>query len=401
MDKKLHIFRFWVQRVLFFFPIQLILAHLKRSHVLIVYWIVLYGLVSGQIAAKYGIPNLVLYPEYLGVSNFLSHIILGLAFGSFIMAFQVSSYIVLGYRFPFIATLSKPFLKYSLNNSIIPLIFIGFYFSYLIDFQLNKELLSTWKVTENVAGFLLGMAFFLIIGYWYFLSTNKSIFAFIAPKASQGSSKYEPINLLFDNSVKWYHFLKRNSEWKIETYWSGNFSVKIARSSAHYNRETLKKVFQQNHFNASLFEVGAIASLLIVGVFMESPIFAIPAGASVLLLFTMTLMLSGALHNWLKGWSVLGFVLIILFANELSKNSNLRKENKAYGLNYSVAAAPYSNDEIRKRLLNSETVQQSFENEIKALNQWKAKEHAKTLFIINTSGVDFVQLYGPISVWQI
>ena len=386
MDKKLHIFRFWVQRVIFFFPIQLILAHLKRSHVLIVYWLVLYGLVSGQIAAKYGIPNLLLYPEYLGVSNFLSHIILGLAFGSFVMSFQISSYIVFGYRFPFIATLSKPFLKYSLNNALIPLVFTGFYFSYFIDFQLNKELLSQWDVAKNSAGFLSGMAFFLIIGYWYFLSTNKSIFAFIAPKASLGDSKYEPINLLFDSSVKWYQFLKRDSEWKIETYWSGNFSVKIARSSAHYNRDTLKKVFEQNHFNASLFEIGAIFSLLIVGVFMESPVFAIPAGASILLLFTMTLMLSGALHNWLKGWSVLGFVLIILFANGLSKNPNIRKENKAYGLNYSVKAVPYSNGEIRIRLLNAEAVQQSFDNEIKALNQWKSKEKSKTLFIINTSG---------------
>ncbi len=258
-------------------------------------------------------------------------------------------------------------------------------FIYLIDFQLNKELISEWVVAKNVAGFLLGMAFFLIIGYWYFLSTNKSILAFIAPKVPLGSRKYKPIHRLFDNSVKWYHFLKRDSEWKIETYLSGNFSVKIARSSAHYNRDTLKKVFQQNHFNASLFEIGAIFSLLLVGVFMESQIFAIPAGASVLLLFTMTLMLSGALHNWLKGWSVLGFDLIILFVNGLSKNPNLRKENKAYSLSYTLVAAPYSNDEIRKRLLNTETIQQSFENEIKALNQWKSKENTKTLFIINTS----------------
>lgn len=386
MEKKLLIFRFWVQRVLFFFPIQLILAHLKRSHVLIVYWLVLYGLVSGQIAANYGIPNLVLYPEYLGVSNFLSHVILGLAFGSFIMAFQVSSYIVFGYRFPFIATLSKPFLKYSLNNALIPLIFTGFYLNYLVDFQLNKELLTQITVLKNVSGFLSGMTFFLLIGYWYFLSTNKSIFAFIVPKTVGSFSKYKPIHRLFDNSVKWYHFLKRDSEWKIETYLSGVLSVKIARSSAHYNRATLKKVFQQNHFNASMFELGAIASLLVVGVFMESPIFAIPAGASVLLLFTMTLMLSGALHNWLKGWSVLGFVLIILFANELSKNPNLRKENKAYGLTYSGAGVPYSNAEIKSRLIDEKTINGSFRNEVNALNQWKKNTNSNKLFIVNTSG---------------
>lgn len=386
MDKKLHIFRYWVQRVLFFFPIQLILAHLKRSHVLIVYWIVLFGLTTGQIAAKYGIPNLVLYPEYLGTSNFLSHIILGLAYGSFVMAFQVSSYIVFGYKFPFIATLNKPFLKYSLNNALIPLLFTGFYFKSIIDFQIEKELLTSLEVAQNLAGFVLGTAFFLIIGYWYFLSTNKSIFSFIAPKQAHPNTKYKPIKRLFDGSTKWYQFLKRESEWKIETYLSGDFRVKIARSSDHYNRATLKKVFQQNHLNASLFEIGAISSLLLIGVFMESPIFAIPAGASVLLLFTMTLMLSGALHNWFKGWSILGFVVLALFANELSKRPNLRKENKAYGLNYSALPAAYNNANIQKTLLNKEQINNSFEQEITALNNWKAAQNSNTLFILNTSG---------------
>ncbi len=386
MERKLHIFRYWVQRVVFFFPIQLLLAHLKRSHVLIVFWLLLFGLTSGQLASKYGIPHLVLYPEYLGTSNFLSHIILGLAYGSFIMAFQISSYIVFGYRFPFIATLSKPFLKYSLNNAFIPLLFSGFYLFHLIDFQLNKELVSSWKVLLHVTGFVLGISTFLTIGYWYFLSTNKSIFSFIAPKQLEPNVKYKPLNRLFDGSTKWYQFLKRDSGWKIETYLSGDFKVKIARSSDHYNRATLKKVFQQNHLNASLFELGALASLVFLGVFMESAVFAIPSGASLLLLFTMTLMLSGALHNWLKGWSILGFVVLFLFMNELSKHPELRKENKAYGLNYSGTPALYTNAEIRDVLLNKEQIEKSFTNEIKALNTWKARTKSNTLFIINTSG---------------
>ncbi len=386
MEKKLHILRSWVQRVLFFFPIQLVLAHFKRSHILVVYWLILFGLISGQIAAKYGIPHLLLYPEYLGTSNFLSHTLLGLSYGSFVMAFQLSSYIIFGYRFPFIATLHKPFLKYSLNNALIPLSCTVFYIYHIIDFQRNSELITPFQVSYNIMGFLLGIAVFLNVGYAYFLSTNKSIFSFIAPQASNPKKQYKPINRLFDRSVKWYHFLKRSSEWKIETYLSGSFKIRIARSSEHYNRATLKKVFQQNHLNASLFELGAIASLLMLGVFMESPVFAIPAGASILLLFTMTLMLSGALHNWLKSWSILGFVLLFFLVNELSKQPDFRKENKAYGLSYTATPAVYTNKSLNSVLLNKITVNESFEQEVFALNQWKLADSKKTLFIINTSG---------------
>lgn len=386
MEKKLHTFRYLVQRVLFFFPIQLILAHLKRSHILIVYWLLLYGFFSGKIAAKYGVFNLVLYPEYLGDANFLSHIILGLAYGSFAIAFQVSSYIIFGYKFPFIATLNKPFLKYSLNNAVIPLITTVVYLWAIVDFQKNKELVTDWEVVRNISGFIIGMSTFLFIGYSYFLSTNKSIFAFIAPNSSRKKSKFKSINRLLDSSVKWYHFLKRSSEWKIETYLSGDFKIKIARSSDHYNRETLKRVFQQNHLNASFFELGAIATLLFLGVFMESPIFAIPAGASILLLFTMSLMLSGALHNYLKGWSILGFLLIFLAVNELSKQPQFRKHNKAYGLVYSGAPVEYSNKNLSQLLLNDSLIETSYKSEVDALNNWKKKSKSKTLFIVNTSG---------------
>lgn len=97
------------KRLFYFFPVQLFFTHLKKNHLLIVFWLVVFGLITGNMGEKYGISYLFLSPEYLGEVSFASYTIFGFAFGGFVMAFNISSYIMNGHRFPFIATLSKPF----------------------------------------------------------------------------------------------------------------------------------------------------------------------------------------------------------------------------------------------------------------------------------------------------
>ena len=130
--------RFWnsqtVQRIVFFFPIQLLLVHVKKNLLLLFFWVLLFGYAIGEFGKEYGIPYLFWDPEYLGQVNFWSFLLLGFACGGFIMAFHVSSYIMNAHRFPFLATLSKPFFKYSLNNSLIPLAFIATYSYYIYTF---------------------------------------------------------------------------------------------------------------------------------------------------------------------------------------------------------------------------------------------------------------------------
>src|SRR5438045_1014070 len=112
------------RRFFYSFPIQLLIALLKKNYLLLMYWVVLFGWITGSMSNTFGIPYLFLDPEYMGYVGFSSFFIMGFATGCFIMVFNISSYIVNGYRFPFIATLSRPFLKFSLNNFIIPLLFV-------------------------------------------------------------------------------------------------------------------------------------------------------------------------------------------------------------------------------------------------------------------------------------
>src|SRR6185436_20385349 len=115
------------KRFFYSFPIQLFIVLLKKNHLLLLYWIIMFGWITGSISNTFGIPYLFLDPEYMGYVGFSSFFIMGFASGCFIMVFNISSYIVNGFRFPFIATLARPFLKFSLNNFIIPVLFVVVY----------------------------------------------------------------------------------------------------------------------------------------------------------------------------------------------------------------------------------------------------------------------------------
>jgi hypothetical protein len=89
-------FRAWidrhppVRRFIYFFPIQLLLVQVKKNPVLIIFWLLMFGFVSGKIAARYGVPLLFMDPEYLGEVNFFSYFLVGFACGGFVMAYQIS-----------------------------------------------------------------------------------------------------------------------------------------------------------------------------------------------------------------------------------------------------------------------------------------------------------------------
>lgn len=352
---------------------------------LLLFWVISFGLITQNIANKYGIPQLLLFPEYLGDVNFISHVVLGLACGAFVMSFNMSSYIINGYRFPFIATLSKPFLKYCVNNLIIPLSFYTVYVYHLVVYQIHFELVQSIDVFKNVLGFLAGNFVFISISLSYFINTNKSIFKYLKLKEPFQENKYRPIHNLFLSDFKWYKILERNSNWKIETYIAGNFSIRRARSSNHYNQSTLKKVFKQNHLNVSFFALGGLLSVFALGWFIDFPLFEIPAGASIFILLTMVLLLSGAIHNWLKSWSFIGFVLLFFGLNYLSNLPSFQLRSQAFGLDYSLLTK-YEPNEL-KRPVSSSIIEKSLQREEERLTKLQQKvNNDKTLVLINTSG---------------
>ena len=113
--------------ILYAFPIQLIVLHFKKNVLILCFWFVLLLFISGGIGKSFGLKYLFLDPEYLNQVDFWSFYFIGLAFAGFVTAWNISTYLLHSTRFPFIASLHRPFIQFSINNSLFPIFFICFY----------------------------------------------------------------------------------------------------------------------------------------------------------------------------------------------------------------------------------------------------------------------------------
>lgn len=381
-----------IGRIFYFFPFQLVFLHIKRNQLLLLFWLILYLFMTGVIGKSYGIPYLFLAPEYLGEVNFLSFAILGFSIGGFIMAFNIYSYIIYASEFQFLATLSRPFVKFCYNNHIIPFIFVITLFFKAYAFQVDEELMTHAMALWNLFGLGLGILLFLIISTLYFVRFNKNVHEI----SGKDASYFEKLlasgkEATLIKKIKWYQRIGRKQKWRVDTYMGSLTKIKMARRSDHYDKDLLKKVFKQNHINASFFEIVLIASFIILGLFRDIDIVIIPAGASIFLIFTIFLLLFSALYSWFKGWTITLVIAGLMVFNYASKNYDMFNfTNYAYGIDYQTKAS-YSYDSLRKLSANKKNYTESFGHTIQILEKWKEKNminrHKKPKMIIfNISG---------------
>lgn len=384
--------RLVVKRFIFSFPIQLLMLLLKKNHVLLIYWIILFGFVTGLFGSRFGVPYLFLDPEYIGTVGFKSFFIMGFATGCFIMVFNISSYIVNGFRFPFIATLSRPFMKFTLNNFILPTSFVLVYLYQIFSFQLYSEFQSLTSVIFDALGFLLGLFFIILSTLTYFFRTNKDIIKMFGMEASDTNPDAPFASHIHhetekDKKRKFGYWIWHAKQWRVDTYLSTPFKVKLVRRTEHYDKAMLESVFRQNHLNAAIVEVIVFVMFIVMGLFKQYALFKIPAGASVILIFSMFLMLSSAFRFWLKSWSLSTFIFLLLILNFFSKYGIFYPENRAYGVNYNNEKARYNLPNLLS--LNSpEKASADYDSTKKILENWKSKFRTSKpkLVFINCSG---------------
>jgi hypothetical protein len=381
-------------RFLYFFPFQLLLLHLKRNHFLLFFWLILFAFTTEAFATKFGIPYLFLAPEYMGQVGFRSYFILGFSLGGFIMAFNIYTYILHSRRFPFLGTLARPFFKFCINNFIIPLGFIVTYIYYSSSFLATRELLDAATIAWYMFGFVAGNALFIAIAVAYFFPTNKNIFMITGTTAEQLEELVNKRRAgLLQKGIPVQ--TEQDVRWRVETYLSHPFKINLARDTLHYDKETLTRVFYQNHINASFFEVILIVAFLLVGAFQFNDFFVIPAASSAFLVFTVILMFISIIMSWLKGWTLtILVVLLLLFDYASGRYDLLNVANAAYGLDYSEEPAAYNQETIDA--LNSDLLRVQRDKKIHEaiLNDWLEDERRKRgdrtfkpkFVILNTSG---------------
>ena len=375
----------FVQRTLYFFPLRLLVLHFKKNYLLLFSWILLGAFATGAVGRGYGVPYLFWNPEYMGKVDFWSFMILGFSLGGFIMAFHISSYIQNSYRFPFLATVSKPFFKYALNNSIIPVVFLVVYIYHIVDFQYKNELFRLGSGIEagsllawDIGGFLLGILIFMIPGHTYFLALSRNVFKVlgVTEEDLRLKRRKKAIQVLMQKNLEWRNVnapREANYEWKVVTYMVNWFKIGLTRDSGHYEPEMLQKVFRQNHMIAVVFEMVVFVTFLVLGAYRETPELTIPAGAVIFVASTMLLMVTSAIHSALRCWSTVFLIASVVGVHFLVQNDILLYESRAYGMNYDTTPAVYHLDSLIKVQQNFATYEKDVNHHHEILKKWKLK----------------------------
>ena len=376
------------RNIFYSFPFQLALLHLRKFLFMLVPWLLMILMVTGNFLSKLGFHYLFLDPEYFGKVSFISFFFIGIALGGFIIVWNITSYILNSFRFPFLATFERPFLRYTLNNAFFPLVFILIYFYSLIRFQYYSELKSFFEVITYQAALISGVSLMMIISVLQ--SLNIHVERFVQRRARNQKHLPEghtaPAATISSSTRALF-----SPEIRVDYVLIHPFRVRPVRSVSHYQPDDLMKVFRLHHKNALYIEMTALLMIVLLGFLKEIPLFQIPAGASILLLLTILLAPIGALSYWLRSWAVTAFIVLLFVANLLVKFDFISHRNKAFGLDYENPAV-YNLSAIEGAVTPA-VLEKDKATTLRMLENWKHKVapyyhplQKPPLILVNASG---------------
>ncbi len=330
----------------------------------------------------FGADALFFAPEYLGNVNMLGAVITGIAMGVFIMSWNITTFILHSKRCKFLATTSKPFLKYCINNAVLPLLFIAFYIIKLVAFDKRNELMSNSEIIAILGGLFTGFIFVLLISFIYFFGAERRIVRSIAPVVANSQQFIQLYNPAQKRQADGFGM-------KVSYYLSGRFRFRKARNVSHYSQDFLDMVFKRHHFAAIISIILAFIFLAVVGFFLDDKFFEVPAAASIFVFCAAATAVIGALTYFLQSWSLVFVIVLIFFLNILYNNDIIDPRNKAYGLNYTnKTERPQYNRETLQQLCTPQKMTADRNNMLAVLENWKKKQTAAkpVMLFINVSG---------------
>jgi Patatin-like phospholipase len=362
-------------------PIQLFILHFRKYQVLLIFWYILFGVIQGTVMKTFGADALFFSPEYLGSANMLAAFITGLSLGVFIMCWNITTFILHSKRLKFLAATSNPFLKYCINNGILPLMFILYYFIKLYQFEQYKELMSATTIISEMFGIASGVMILVSFSFAYFFGASKTIERTMAPLIGNPE--------IFNKTFTKKH--NRQDEFGLKVIWylTKGFRLKKVRNVNHYRQDFLDTVFKRHHWAAIISIVIAFILIVTTGFLQDYKMFEIPAASSILIVFALLIAVIGALTYFLQSWSLPAVIVLIFVLNILYEKEIIDPRNKAYGLDYkNKNDRPDYNKASLNALCTQEKIKADRDNMIAILNNWKAKQRQikPIMVFINVSG---------------
>lgn len=364
------------------FPVQLFILHFRKYQVLLIFWVMLVSVIDSGFMKGFGADALFFVPEYMGNVSALSAGLVGVAMGVFIMSWNITTFILHTKRFKFLAAASKPFLKYCINNAVLPALFLIFYLIRSFQFNLNKELFTVGEHLLLVGGFIAGFVFLIAFSFAFFFGADRRILrsmAHVIANKEHFRNTYNPQK----------NPQKDGFGMKVGYYFSVRFRLLKARNVSHYSENFLDVIFKRHHFAAITGIVLAFVFLITAGFFLDVKFFQVPAAVSITIFFALMVAVIGALTYFLQSWSVLFVIILFIALNALYKNEIIDPRNKAYGVNYNnkEQRPPYTKDALLN-LCTPEIIAADKANMITLLENWKKKQASgkPVILFINVSG---------------
>ncbi len=377
---------FLLSKILYAFPVQLFLNNLQRNHILILCWVVLFAMITGNFGKYLGIPYLFLDPEYLNKVNFMSFFIMGTVLAGFTMAFHITCYITDGHRFTFVGALRRPFTKFVVNNSLIPVIFLIVYISEIIKFQVTNEYSLAGDLARNLTGLVIGYTIMSLLFFVYFWLTNKDIFKYVVCRIDEKIKQNVKVTRA---SAMNKLDIARKKQIHVDNYVDYDFKIKKVEDTTFYDKATILQVFDQNHFNLVVIELLIFVFVLILGIFKDIPSFQLPAAASFIIFLTIFVMMAGAFSYWFGGWSATTAFILFMILNHLVGEDYLTKRYEAFGLDYQGPPVEYSIQKIQQ-LNDSTHIRRDWRVNQVMLDNWKEKfdgeQKPKMVFLCASGG---------------
>jgi hypothetical protein len=356
-------------KLIYSFPVQLLFNNFRRNIVLMLCWVLLFAMMTGNFGKYLGIPYLFLDPEYMNIVGFASFFWMGLMAAGFAMAFHITCYISDGHRFSFVGTLPKPFRKFVINNSIIPIAFLVTYVYQTIEFQISNEHCSTTDLIWRLGGLFAGYILMTLLFSLYFRFTNKDIFKYVVCRIDDKIK--QNVRITRASAMKKLDIV-RKKQVRVDNYIDSRLRIKRVEDTSFYDKTSILQVFDQNHFNLIVIELFIFCLVLLLGVFKDSPAFQMPAAASFMIFLTIFVMVFGAFSYWFGGWSATMGIVVFLVINYLVGEDFFSKKYEAFGLDYNVMAAPYSAHTIHQ-YADSLSVEEDRQATLVQLENWKKK----------------------------
>ena len=356
------------QRLGLTFPVLLLLNHLKKNQVILLFWLVLFGVLLWDWGKLYGVPFLLLDPEYLGRVDSLSLFILGISFGIFNTSFQITTFILDSARFRFLAGMRNAIFRFSINNSFLPgLFYLAFCIRFVV-FQHERGLENPSGIALELSGFTAGFMLISLLAFLYFRLAGSSTIRNLARWLDRHLREFQMYRL---SQLKRQNELRQAEAGKSAYFLDLNLRPARVKEISEERLQRDPAIFGSSHLTAVLLEFITIAMLLLAGYYRSHSWLQIPAGASIFILFGLILMFIGAISYWFRGWSISLFIATAVFVNFLFTSGYLAKEYEVFGIRYD-RKIPYQTSRI-VAFSNQALIRKDSLKTISILEHWKQR----------------------------